>query len=217
MGFSDRSAGCEVAVDQNVREVVKGDAPWSGPFCPCATSSWLPSPSIEVVVDVVVCDRDIARAIVDAVVAEMVELIVREQRVVAHYMDAPDARSGCATRSSKCRSYWARRSCRRQRFPIHKSRRAPDTQCSLVHPSVLSAVLICRFSRMMSVVGSEAPWSVTVTSHAYDVVVRANKLCTLMPLNTHLLVERMYRVENTGVWPGAASTVTKLGLTTCCA
>ena len=53
----------------------------------------------------------------------------------------------------------------------------------------------------------------TVTSPCLLLFV-PNRLCTLMPLNTHLLVERMYRVENTGVCPGAASTVTKSELGT---
>src|SRR5580704_11124534 len=92
--------------------------------------------------------------------------------------------------------------------------RARANHSGLVHPSVLSAELTCMFSRMMSEVGSDAPWSVTVTRDLLLFVPK--RLCTLMPLKTHLLVERMNRVENTGAWPGAASTVTKLGLTTCC-
>ncbi len=89
--------------------------------------------------------------------------------------------------------------------------RTRANQSGWVHPSVLSAELTCMFSRMMSAVGSAAPWSVTVTSACLLLFV-PNRLCTLMPLNTHLLVERMYRVENNGVCPGAASTVTKLEL-----
>ena len=51
-------------------------------------------------------------------------------------------------------------------------------------------------------VGNSAPWSTMVTSDNLLLFV-PDRLCTLMPLNTHLLVERMYRVENTGVCPGA--------------
>ena len=29
-----------------------------------------------------------------------------------------------------------------------------------------------------------------------------SRLCTLMPLNTHLFVRSMHRVVNTGTWPG---------------
>jgi hypothetical protein len=46
------------------------------------------------------------------------------------------------------------------------------------------------FSRMMSKVGRAAPWSVTVTRFCLLLFV-PKRLCTLMPLNTHLVVERM--------------------------
>jgi hypothetical protein len=48
------------------------------------------------------------------------------------------------------------------------------------------------------------------------VVVRAEQALHFDAFEHPLVVERMYRVRNTGAWPGAASTVTKLGLTVCC-
>src|ERR1700722_11560022 len=97
-------------------------------------------------------------------------------------------------------------------FPTPPTSRKPERpwvcHCALVQLVASSTVLICMFSRMMSEVGCAAPSSPTVTSACLLLFV-AQRLCTLMPLNTHLLVERMYRVENTGVCPGAALTVTK--------
>src|ERR1700722_14512572 len=70
------------------------------------------------------------------------------------------------------------------------------THCSLVHPSVLSAVLISMFSRMISEVGCSTAWSEMITSPCLLLFV-PHRLCTLTASNTHLLVERMDRVENT--------------------
>ena len=75
--------------------------------------------------------------------------------------------------------------------------RTRANQSGWVHPSVLSAELTCMLSRMMSEVGRAAPWSVTVTSGSLLLFV-PSWLCTLRPLNIHLVVERMYRIENTG-------------------
>ena len=71
------------------------------------------------------------------------------------------------------------------------------------------------FSRMISEVRWADPWSPMVTSDSVFLFV-PDKLCTLMPLNTHLFVEVRARTENTGTTPGmgAAWIVTKSGLTT---
>src|ERR1700733_9435376 len=71
-----------------------------------------------------------------------------------------------------------------------KPARTSACHCALVQLVASSTVLICMFSRMMSEVGCAAPWSVTVNSACLLLFV-PNKLCTLTPLNAHLLVERM--------------------------
>ena len=50
---------------------------------------------VQIVVDVVVGDREIVRGIVDTVVAEMVDLVLREQRVVGRQRRAGRTFSMC--------------------------------------------------------------------------------------------------------------------------
>jgi hypothetical protein len=146
----------QVAVNQDVREGVEGNAWRERAILPLHRVFVIAVADIEVVVDGVMGDREVVRGIVNGVIAEVVDDIVSEEHAVcgqerakAHVLDVRSGHRDAARVGLTVRAVASQPG--RDKAPA----RLPNPL--RLAPAVLSAELICMFSRMMSVVGYAAP------------------------------------------------------------